>query len=803
MQSSLMIIAVLLASIGLPLGIPPLPPDSVVESAAPEECLFYFASAGTAKPNSASKNRTELLLADEQVQTFLTQISTQAVTALRQAAKGQPEAEQLAAHVPELLKALATHPASVYLAHFDPNEPPTKIRAGLVVNLGAEQQQVAPLIAKLQQAFAGQLQGAGKVDEVTVAGTKFTRFSARSDEPVLLWGMHKSLFVLTFSAEEAEALLGRLDSAIKVPAWLQTIRKKLPVQRPGTTLYINVAGALKSAQPAINTPVGSVLEMLGLSHVQTVARVTGLTSGGAISRSLVTTDGKADGLFALLSGRSLSLEDLRGIPRDAQMAWVFRLRLADVYQQVQKAAVQLGAEQQLKDYVAQFEQQLGINLEDALLKPLGDKWTVYSAPGTGPTPMAGWVVTASLADRDKLSQTNDLLVKKFGDMLKQQADAAPATIEESSMGSAKAYTVRMKGPMPFAPTWTIAADRLIVAASPEVLKTVLERTQVPSVADIKSVQKVLAGKKAVSMISYQDTPTLVTQFHAMAQMLGPMASAQLARQGIQFTMPPLPSLEKIKPHITPTITVVQSSRAAILSDSYYSFPINVNASAMAPIATALMLPGVQSARNAARRNSAANNLKQIALAMHVHHDAFKRFPASAIADPSGKPLLSWRVKILPFIEEQPLYNEFHRDEPWDSPHNKALIARMPRVYASPTGGPAAAEGKTRYVLPTGPAAMFNGQQGPNVRDISDGTSLTIMVVEAAPAKAVIWTKPDDLEINASDPLAGVRGSPGGTFLVSLADGAVRSFKEAIDPAILLQLFDPKDGQPKDLSAIDK
>ena len=69
--------------------------------------------------------------------------------------------------------------------------------------------------------------------------------------------------------------------------------------------------------------------------------------------------------------------------------------------------------------------------------------------------------------------------------------------------------------------------------------------------------------------------------------------------------------------------------------------------------------------------------------MHNYHDTYGTFPPAATTDGADKPLLSWRVAILPFLEQQPLYEQFHLDEPWDSPHNKTLIEQMPQVYAIP------------------------------------------------------------------------------------------------------------------------
>ena len=98
----------------------------------------------------------------------------------------------------------------------------------------------------------------------------------------------------------------------------------------------------------------------------------------------------------------------------------------------------------------------------------------------------------------------------------------------------------------------------------------------------------------------------------------------------------------------------------------------------------LLLPAVQAAREAARRNMSMNNMKQIMLAMHNYHDANGNLPPAFSTDDAGNALLSWRVLILPYLEEQALYDQFHLDESWNSEHNKTLISKMPEVYAEPS-----------------------------------------------------------------------------------------------------------------------
>ncbi len=187
---------------------------------------------------------------------------------------------------------------------------------------------------------------------------------------------------------------------------------------------------------------------------------------------------------------------------------------------------------------------------------------------------------------------------------------------------------------------------------------------------------------------------------------------------------------------------------------------------------ALLLPAVQAAREAARRATASNNLKNIGLALLNYESAYKHLPARAIFDSQGKPLLSWRVQILPFLDEEELYKQFHLDEAWDSEHNKPLIEKMPPVFADPRFDLNA--GKTTYLAVTGPGTVFEGDTGMKLSRIADGTSVTAGVVEVGPEHAVPWTKPADWQFDADYPVNGLANpSPGGVFHVMLLDGRSR------------------------------
>jgi prepilin-type processing-associated H-X9-DG protein len=206
--------------------------------------------------------------------------------------------------------------------------------------------------------------------------------------------------------------------------------------------------------------------------------------------------------------------------------------------------------------------------------------------------------------------------------------------------------------------------------------------------------------------------------------------------------------------------------------------------------------GVPMAREAARRSQCKNNLKQIGLALHNYHDVYGSFPPASVADASGKPMHSWRVLILPFLDQQSLYGEYDFSEPWDGPNNRRLLDRMPLVYACPSHANPPGNTNTAYVVPVGEHCIFRGSEPVRVSDIIDGTSNTLMVGEGANI-TVPWMKPDDVDI-ATHPAIGDSAGfssdhPGGVHFL-LGDGSVRFISETIAPDVLRALFTRDGGE---------
>ncbi len=207
-----------------------------------------------------------------------------------------------------------------------------------------------------------------------------------------------------------------------------------------------------------------------------------------------------------------------------------------------------------------------------------------------------------------------------------------------------------------------------------------------------------------------------------------------------------------------------------------------------------------------RANSQSrNHLKLMMLAFHNYASAEGHFPPAAIYGSDGQPKLSWRVAILPYLDQNDLYNEFRQDEAWDSPHNKALIARMPAFFTTPSVP--AEPGQTRIRGFVGKGAIFDGPGGTKIQDITDGTSNTIALAVAD--RAVTWTAPGDLPFVEGQPLPGLDESDPRGVLVAFADGSVRYIPRGKDALLKAAItrnggevieWPPNDDAPKPVAS---
>jgi type II secretory pathway pseudopilin PulG len=219
----------------------------------------------------------------------------------------------------------------------------------------------------------------------------------------------------------------------------------------------------------------------------------------------------------------------------------------------------------------------------------------------------------------------------------------------------------------------------------------------------------------------------------------------------------------------------------------------------------LLLPAVQSARGAAQRSMCMSNLKQIQLAILNHESAKGTMPPAYVADANGKPMHSWRVLILPFLGETALYAKYNFNEPWNGPNNSKLASQIPDVYRCPSHSTASNTTGTdcHYFAMVDPASGWPGAAGRPIRQFRDGTSKTIMVIEAS-GLGINWMEPRDLTMNEAVKLLTTRPRSGHAHVrdgfltttytetsarnVAYCDGSVHWMDQITDPALAKALI---------------
>ncbi len=314
------------------------------------------------------------------------------------------------------------------------------------------------------------------------------------------------------------------------------------------------------------------------------------------------------------------------------------------------------------------------------------------------------------------------------------------------------------------------------------------------------------------MFGYYDSKRLLRLAWPVVQMLSNIAFAELQQQELELDISLLPSLASLERYVSgETFAIVPSddgvelisrrvlpggselglaAAASLVGVRSVAVPFAVGGRNRSSLMKMSLLDALSPIR--AQRTQSTHKLKAIGLAMHNHHDTFKTFPDEAVRDAAGEPLLSWRVKLLPFLGERELFDQFRMNEAWDSPHNKPLIDQIPNVYKVP--GVEIPAGRTSYVGLVRIGTLFDSNRpGMRMREITDGTSNTLLVVEAAPKSSVIWTKPADLPLTAEDMKPSLIGARRGGFLALTGDGAISFLPEQVSEATIVNLAIRNDG----------
>jgi len=573
---------------GIPLGIPPTEEDPVLAKVAPEECTFYLSWAGMATPDSESKNHTEQLLAEQEVQRFFKNLDRAIVTMIANKAGGNEVERVISETAPAIVKAILSKPGAAFVGKVGFGLKGVEIDGGLIVSTGKDTDNLREVVSRLETALGD------KIKAVEVAGEPWKEFPMPEGAPRMLWGFRGNYMILGVGEGSIEGILKRVRT--EPPAWLTDLRKRLEVPRTSTVMYLNVRDALALAlasapDPEIKAAVGA----FGLDNVEYLGSVTGLDETGYVTRTLVATDGKPTGLFSLVGGKPLSAEDLAPIPKDATFAMAARLDANKIFQEIRESVAKVSPDmrEEFDEELDRMEEATELNLAEDVLKPLGDCWRVYNSPGDGGLVFTGLTAVVSVRDRDRVAKTLEKIETKSlqsvptADPLNRRRPRHVA-VGHFEFAGKKIYFLNSVGQwMPFAPAWCVTDKELIFSLFPSHVKSYVSRgPEFESIAQVPEVAEQLGADTGPVMLGYQDTRALFKLWYPIVQIAAQFMCSEVQRQGVDFDISMIPSAAAIVPHLHPSTTTLTQTDGAVELVVHQSTPIS---SGPLPVVVPMML----------------------------------------------------------------------------------------------------------------------------------------------------------------------------------------------------------------------
>jgi Protein of unknown function (DUF1559) len=578
--------------------------------------------------------------------------------------------------------------------------------------------------------------------------------------------------------------------------------------------------------------VGQLIDLLGGEKLGCVALRSGFKDRAMVSDFVVEAPAPRSGIMALADQAPIFLADLPPLPSTTTGFALGSFNWSKAYdvilgtvRKIADAASNNGSAK-VDEVMQKAPDVLGFDPKTELVDTLGHVVCIYGDTAAGIPGGFGFSIALSVEKPDVLRKT----LKTAFDRL-QAVVPNGFTVAEEERSGRPVWIADIQN-VPIHPTAALDKQWLYIGLTPQSIESALLRVDgkldrwKPTEADQAALDSV--PKQFVGLMLTDPRPlytTVVTYLPLVAGFINSAAGQAQQRAGRgpakggnrMALLADIPPAEVITKPMFPNVTAATVDAKGIRFQSRESAPgLTSGALVVAPVMVALLLPAVQAAREAARRTQSRNNLKQFGLALHNYHDGNRHFPIGTHPNAALKPdkRLSWQVDILPYVEQAPLYNRIDFKKAWDDPANREAVRSDINLFVNPDIGPRRADGfpVTEYVglagvgadgpnLPVNSprAGVFAYDRFTRIRDITDGTSSTIMTGEcskdlgswAAGGRPTIRSLTKKPYIEGPDGLGG--GHPEGC-LFGMADGSVQFINKDIDPKVLEALMTISGGE---------
>lgn len=752
---------------------PPGDRDEGIVNCAPQQCLAYLSWSSTAAYDT-SANPTEAYLGKAEIQASIKKLSNAILKFAKKNAGDSPQGQVILENQPELF---LKQPAAIFLSSLNVENKTGS--GGAVMKLGELEANAKTLLETL-------INSDEDIEFTTIDVAGASCYSYQGEQsPEVQVGIVNNYFLLAVGELSIADLLNNMKT--DPPAWLKELDQRIAIQRPAFTSYVDIANTVKFIEQAVEQDTTGketeketfrkIVELLHLSEFETMQYQSGMNSDGFNQVVHLNHSNPEQGLLSFLSLESLQRGDITSIPEDSSFATAVKIA-PDKILSLAKQITQLSSEKALAKYeqtLTEAREHFGLDLEKDVFEALEGTAFMYADRSLTSPKFVGAI---RVKDPSRFAKAYETINGRLEEKL-PEIGADFRKVEK------KDQTFFQVTPLYSSPIcYGLIDDTLYFCNSVRGIVSHVRKKNRDAGKLVQTPQFMrfvdqgdAEGYQGMVGFSHYDLSVVIETGLPMAALF---FQNKLDRSVFDFTFEDLPSVEALVTGLRPTTSVIYRTDTGLAMQAINDLPIGYDITTSG-ILIGMLLPAVQQVRAAARRTMAMNNLRQMALALLNYESAHGHFPPAYTVDDAGNPLLSWRVAILPYLEEKALHEQFHLDEPWDSPHNMALADQMPNVFSHPSYD--LAGNTTVFVAPVGedsilsPGPTDDSGKGNGIASITDGLSNTAMLITVNETNAVVWTSPEDLsydrlqEAQIVDAVSGYLNQ----MQTVLGDGSTHSF----------------------------
>ena len=764
---------------------------------APEKCLSYVAWNSDAE-ETIEGNATQALMTEPEVRDFIDDLKrcTGLIAPAVMTEQGMPKEKIELAHIlsPKLAASIFERSGCMYIEEVvvaRNAEAPPAVKVAMMIDLGDEADkfvtQMAEIVGSKDQVLP----------QVDLAGTKAYRVELAEQAGTLYFGNTGQILVVAIGEQTYSGAIERMKGT-QTPDWLSELdQRSQTLKHVHSLAFLDVKEVMRSIRKVFGPNANVVGELLGVSSVKKIQVVAGLDAEGSSTHVLLDAS-ELEGLLGLFAKNPVNDSFFENVPADSLGAMAMTLDVDGLLDLLKTLGAMMGPGSDLDEFKQEFRDNTGVDLEVDLLQNLGNSWVLFNGASDG------WLTGLTMVGEIKNAKELTASVEKCFKALAQRVKEMPQRFRPGFFKRpyAEETIYSMTFPDVFVEfSFCIKQDRIYIGMYPQAVMTAIKGLPTDEVLlNDMQVKKLndssfLKGSTKLSGMVYADTKLQGQLTYPYMHLLKTGVSTIFRRQvnpemialleGME-----LPPARTVIRKIKPTMVLVRTSEHGIEIEARQTVPTNTVAIGI-PVAVGMLLPAVGQVRTAARQTQSSNNLRQLALASLNYESVHQRLPK----DDSN---FSWRVQILPFIEQSNLYDRIKFDEPWDSEHNKTVLAKTPDVYKAP--GSNLPEGMTVYRgFKEGGILGGLNDKGVSFGQITDGSSNTILVAQVPDEMATHWAKPDCLEVN--DEVIKKLLSGKKKILTAFCDGSVNQIPTTIGAKDWKNLLNPNDGNIVNWGAI--